>query len=131
MPIGTAVLAAAPLIPTHNEEKALGYDVLPEINRRGGVVYSIGLQHKTCRFVDGQAGANRKFWDAVGGPYFAFRVDIDQFNVIESTASSGLPGVEFVYCAPRLSKRSEMNASYLANSVLTRSVWINQRESVP
>ena len=49
-----AVLAAAPHIPTQNEEKALGYDIAFEIKRRGGAINSIALQHKTCRFVERQ-----------------------------------------------------------------------------
>jgi hypothetical protein len=122
-----AVLAAAPDIPTQNEEKTLGYDVAFEIKRRGGAVHSVALQHKTCRFVDGQSGSNRKFWAALGGPYFGFRVNVDQFNLIETIASSGLAGVEFVYCAPLFSTRKEMNKHYLGNSVMTKSLWISPK----
>ena len=49
-----ALLSAAPHIPTQNEEKWLGYDVAFELNRRG-IVHSLALQHKVCRFVDGVA----------------------------------------------------------------------------
>ena len=122
-----AVLAAAPHIPTQNEEKTLGYDIAFEIKRRGGVVHSLALQHKTCRFVDAAAASNHRFWNAAGGPYFAFKIDVDQFNAIETIASSGLSGVQFVYCAPMFSKRSEMDVHYLANSVMTRSIWINPK----
>lgn len=122
-----AVLAAAPHIPTQNEEKALGYDIAFEIKKRGGAINSSALQHKTCRFVDAKSGANQNFWNAVGGPYFAFRLDVDQFNVIESIASSGLSGVEFNYCAPLFSTRKDMDAHYLANTVLTQSVWIDPK----
>jgi|GEM_PF-2528103 len=122
-----AVLAAAPHIPTQNEEKALGYDIAFEIKKRGGAINSIALQHKTCRFVDAKTGANQNFWNAVGGPYFAFRLDVDQFNLIESIASSGLRGVAFNYCAPLFSTRKDMDAHYLANTVLTHSVWIDPK----
>lgn len=120
-----AILAAAPHIPTQNEEKTLGYDVAFEIKRRGGAVHSVALQHKTCRFVDGESGSNQRFWHALGGPYFAFRINVDQFNLIETVASSGLAGVDFVYCAPLFSTRKDMDKHYLANSVMTKSVWIN------
>ena len=126
-----AILAAAPHIPTQNDEKALGYDIAFEIKRHGGAVHSIAIQHKTCRFVDGESATNQKFWNAVGGPYFAFRLNVDQFNLIETIASSGLPGVQFVYCAPLFSKRKDMDTHYLANSVLTRSVWINPTGAGP
>ena len=122
-----ALLAAAPHVPTQNEEKALGYDVAFEITKHGGAVHSVALQHKTCRYVDAAKGSNRRFWDAAGGAYFAFRLNTDQFNVIESVASSDLEGVEFQYCAPLFSKRCDMDHHYLANTVLTHSVWINPR----
>lgn len=122
-----AVLAAAPHIPTQNEEKALGYDIAFEIKRRGGVVRSVALQHKTCRFVDRESATNQHFWNAIGGAYFAFRVNVDQFNLIETIASSGLPGVLFVYCAPLFSMRKDMDTHYLATSVLTQTVWINPK----
>src|SRR6266536_4820705 len=82
-----AILAAAPHIPTQNDEKSLGYDIAFEIKRHGGAVHSIAIQHKTCRFVDGESATNQKFWNAVGGPYFAFRLNVDQFNLIETIAS--------------------------------------------
>lgn len=126
-----AVLAAAPHIPTQNEEKALGYDISFEIKRRGGATHSVALQHKTCRFVDSWSATNKHFWLAAGGPYFAFRLNVHQFNLVESIASSGLPGVEFMYCAPLFSKRKDMDAHYLANTVLTQSVWINPKGAGP
>src|SRR5688572_6752912 len=126
-----AVLAAAPHIPTQNEEKALGYDIAFEIKRRGGAVHSVALQHKTCRFVDGESGSNQKFWNALGGPYFAFRVNVEQFNLIETIASSGLTGIEFVYCVPQFSMRKDMDTHYMANSVMTKSIWVNPNGTGP
>jgi hypothetical protein len=120
-----AIIAAAPHIPTQNEEKALGYDVGFEIARHGGAVHFLALQHKTCRFVDQESATNRNFWNAIGRPYFAFRLNIDQFNVIESIASSGLDGVDFFYCVPLFSTRAAMDQHYLANTVMNHAVWIN------
>lgn len=120
-----AVLAAAPSIPTQNEEKSLGYDVKFEIAARGGAVHAVALQHKVSRFVDGLGPTNKHFWHAAGGPYLAFRLDTDQYNLIESIASKGLPGLEFHFCAPLFSTHAEMNGHYLAGSVKTHSIWID------
>jgi len=120
-----AVLAAAPSIPTQNEEKSLGYDVKFEIAAHGGAVHAVALQHKVSRFVDGLGPTNGNFWKAAGGPYFAFRLDTDQYNLIESIASAGLPGVEFQFCAPLFATRLEMNGHYLAGAVEPHSVWID------
>jgi hypothetical protein len=120
-----AILAGAPSIPTQNEEKSLGYDVMFEIASHGGAVHAVALQHKVSRFVDGIGPSNGNFWNAAGGPYFAFRLDTDQYNLIESIASAGLPGVEFQFCAPFFATRVEMNGHYLAGAVETHSVWID------
>lgn len=58
-------------------------------------------------------------------------INVDQFNLIETIASSGLPGIQFVYCARLFSKRKDMDAHYLANSVLTQAVWINPTGAGP
>jgi hypothetical protein len=126
-----AVLAAAPHVPTQNEEKTLGYDIAFEIKRRGGAVHAVALQHKTCRFVDGAGATNSDFWNAAGGPYFAFRLDVEQFNIIESLASSGLKGIEFVYCAPLFTTWKEMGGHYLGSSVMSQSLWVNPRGCGP
>jgi hypothetical protein len=120
-----AVLAGAPSIPTQNEEKWLGYDVLFEVNRRGGAIHALALQHKVPRFVDQLGPKNAHFWAAVGGPYYAFRIDVDQYNLIEAVASANLPGVEFCYSSPIFASRHEMNSHYLAKSVEANSVWID------
>lgn len=124
-----AVLAGAPHIPTQNEEKSLGYDVAFELNRRGGAVHSVALQHKVSRFVDGLGPTNHHFWSEIGGPYFAFHLDTDQYNLIEGIASSGLPGVEFYFCAPIFATRIEMNSRYMANAVESSSVWIDVKSA--
>lgn len=120
-----AVLAGAPHIPTQNEEKSLGYDVAFELNRRGGAVHSVALQHKVSRFVDTLSPTNAHFWTEVCGPYFAFHLDTDQYNLIEGIASSGLRGVEFYFCAPIFATRTEMNTRYMATTVEAGSIWID------
>lgn len=120
-----AVLAGAPSIPTQNEEKWLGYDVAFELNRRGGAVHAVALQHKVPRYVDNLGPRNGHFWDAIGGAYFAFRLGTDQYNLIESIASAGLPGIEFCFCSPGFASRSDMNSHYLGKTVEANSVWID------
>lgn len=120
-----AVLAGAPSIPTQNEEKWLGYDVLFEVNRRGGAIHALALQHKVPRFVDQLGPKNGHFWAAAGGPYYAFRLDVNQYNLIETVASANLPGVEFCYSSPIFASRRDMNSHYIAKSVEANSVWID------
>src|SRR5688500_6727594 len=90
--VNRAVLIGTPELPTQNEEKYLGYDVAFEIRRAGGVVNTIALQHKTSRYVTTRSGSNARFYDEIGGPYFAVRLDTEQFNVIEDLASAHMPG---------------------------------------
>jgi hypothetical protein len=120
-----AVLAGAPHIPTQNQEKYLGYDAHFAIKAKGGAVHSVALQHKVSRHVTGSSGTNVDFRNAAGIPYYAFRIDVDQYNLIESIASAGLPGLEFYYCAPRFSTVEQMNLNYMTQSVMSNSTWIN------
>jgi hypothetical protein len=120
-----AVLAGAPSIPTQNEEKWLGYDVAFEVEQRGGTVHLVALQHKVARYVDGLGPTNRHFWASAGGAYYAFRLDTDQYNLIQSVAAANLPGIEFSYCAPIFASRGDMNGHYLAGTVEQNSIWID------
>lgn len=120
-----AVLAGAPSIPTQNEEKSLGYDVMFEINTHGGAVHAVALQHKVVRFIDRLGPTNGNFWSAAGGAYFAFRLETDQYNLIESISSARMPGIDFNFCAPLFASRSEMNGHYIAGSVESNSLWID------
>lgn len=120
-----AVLAGAPSIPTQKEEKLLGYDVKFEIARRGGAIHAVALQHKVARYVDDVGPTNRHFRKSAGGPYYAFRLDTDQYNLIEAIASKGAAGLEFWYCAPLFSSRSAMNGNYMKRAVESNSVWID------
>lgn len=126
-----AVLAAAPHIPTQNEEKTLGYDVKFEIDTHGGAKNYLALQHKVARFVDGSGGSNGKFRAAAGGNYYAFRIDVDQYNLIERVASSSIPGLEFYYCAPVFTTTKAMNALYMGNLIERNSLWIDVRGTGP
>lgn len=120
-----AVLAGAPSIPTQNEEKSLGYDVMFELNAGGGAVHAVALQHKVSRFVDQKGPSNGDFWTAAGGAYFAFRLDTDQYNLIQLISAQGMPGVEFQFCAPLFATRADMNTHYMAGSVEGNSIWID------
>lgn len=120
-----AVLAAAPSIPTQNEEKELGYDVQFRVQQRGGAIRAICLQHKVARHVDCRAPTNRHFWGAVGGPYFAFSLDTDQYNLIQTISAAKPAGVEFHFCAPLFARHSDMNARYLKRAVEANSIWID------
>lgn len=120
-----AVLAGAPDIPTQNKEKFLGYDVAFEVKRRGGAVHTIALQHKVSRLVDGVGPTNGHFRQAMKGPYFAFRLDKDQYNLIETVASAGMKGIECHFCAPVFVSRLAMDTRYMTRTVEANSVWIN------
>lgn len=119
-----ALLAAAPYIPTQNEEKTLGYDVRFELARRG-VSRVIALQHKVARLVDQSSSTNRHFWKAVGGPYFAFRLDVPQYNCIVRFSAPHIPHARCYYCAPVFASHHQMNTHYLAKAVEANSIWID------
>lgn len=121
-----AVLAAVPHIPTQNQEKLLGYDVKFEVKKNGGAIRMIALQHKVARQVCGGTGP-KKFESAVGSDYFAFRLDVDQFNLIQSIMSSAPPGLDFYYCAPIFASMADMNTNYLANEVQRNSAWFDAK----
>lgn len=120
-----AILAAAPSIPTQNEEKELGYDVLFEVNHRGGAIHAVALQHKVARYVDGRAPTNHHFWSAADGPYFAFSLDTDQYNLVQRVSAAKCPGFGFHFCAPVFASRRDMNTHYLGKKVEANSIWID------
>lgn len=121
-----ALLVGAPSIPTQNEEKSLGYDVQFELGTAGGATYYVALQHKVARFVDGSGPTNGHFRAAIGHiPYYAFVLDTNQYNLIETLSSLHLPGFDIHYCTPLFVTRKNMNAHYLGQSVEQNSVWIN------
>lgn len=123
--VNHAVLIGTPELPTQNEEKYLGYDVAFEIQKAGGAVNTIALQHKISRFVTARSGSNARFYDEVGGPYFATRLDTEQFNIIEDLASAHMPGVQILYCMPLFTTRNDIDTHYVSRTVLTHSVWID------
>lgn len=118
-----AVLAACPYLPSQQQEKRLGYDVKFLIDQRGGGVSSLFLQHKVSRYVDSRSNSNARFFDAVRGPYFAFQLDIEQYNLIHHATSHGT--LVFYYCAPAFATRIAMNAHFFAKTVLDSSVWLD------
>lgn len=120
-----AVLAGVPDIPTQNKEKSLGYDVKFQLQQRGGPVHAVALQHKVSRYVDRIGPKSGHFWSATGGPYYGFRLDVDQFNLLEKLSSSKTPGIEFHFCAPRFADRLSMNNHFMATTVEANSIWIS------
>lgn len=126
-----AVLAGVPHLPTQNQEKSLGYDVAFELKQRGGCLHTVALQHKVSRFVEGKSPKSSHFWSATCGPYFAFRVDVEQYNLIQAVAAANLPGIEFYYCAPRFVSLKELNDRYQSKTVERESVWIDVSKAGP
>ncbi len=118
----SAILAGCPYIPTQNQEKKLGYDVKMKI-AKGSKVRPLYLQHKVSRYVDKCAISNKAFFMAAGGPYFAFALDKDQYNLIHMASQK--PSREFYYCAPIFTTRLDMNRHYMAHDVINHSVWID------
>ncbi len=121
--LNRAVLAACPYLPTQQQEKRLGYDVAVRINERGGGVSSLFLQHKVSRFVSSRTGSNAHFFDAAGGPYFAFTLDNDQYNLIHHAATTKREA--FYYCAPVFTTRKDMDDKFFAQAVVNDSIWID------
>jgi hypothetical protein len=117
-----ALIAGCPYIPTQNQEKRLGYDVAIKI-QAGSKIRSLYLQHKVARQVDGLSGSNKKFRDAVGSPYFAFSLDVDQYNLIHRFSQKKTR--EFYYCSPIFTSRKDLDSHYIAKTVVPNSAWID------
>jgi hypothetical protein len=123
-----ALIAGCPYIPTQNQEKRLGYDVAFKIGG-GAKIRSLYLQHKVARRVDGKSGSNKRFRDVVGSPYYAFPLDVDQYNLIHRFSQKKTR--EFYYCAPIFTSRNDLNAHYLAERVVPNSAWIDVSSWAP
>lgn len=122
----SAILVGTPDIPSQDAEKWLGYDVAFEIEHAPGITGSIALQHKVARYVNGPgSGANFEFRQKAGNEYFAFPLDVDQFNIIQSLSAAKMPGIEFVYCAPLFVERKQINDFYAAKTIEQNSIWID------
>lgn len=119
----SSIVETCPSLPSLQEEKRLGYDVEFQLKKRGGGRESIFLQHKVARFVDKRSGSNSHFYDYIGGPYFAFTLDVDQYNLIQRAASRRANRV--FYCAPLCITRRDIDSHFLANQVLKNSVWLD------
>jgi len=117
-----AVIAGCPYIPTQNQEKRLGYDVAIKV-KAGSKIRSLYLQHKVARRVDGKSGSNKKFRDVVGSPYYAFSLDVDQYNLIHRFSQKKTR--EFYYCSPIFTSRKDLDTHYAAKTVVLNSAWIS------
>jgi hypothetical protein len=116
-----AVLAAAPTLPSLQEEKKRGYDVAFELKCRGGSTDFLFLQHKVSRFVQTRHATNKHFFD-FAGPYFAFVLDNDQYNLIHGLA---MRGKRSYFCAPSFTSRRDIDKAFLRKSVCSDSVWLD------
>jgi hypothetical protein len=122
----SAILVGTPDIPSQEAEKWLGYDVAFEIEQTPGVIGSVALQHKVARYVKGPgSAANADFREKAGNEYFAFPLDVDQFNIIQSLSAAKIPGVDFVYCAPLFVTRKQINEYYAKKTIEQNSIWID------
>jgi hypothetical protein len=117
-----ALIAGCPYIPTQNQEKRLGYDVAIKV-KAGSKIRSLYLQHKVARRVDGKSGSNKKFRDVVDSPYYAFSLDVDQYNLIHRYSQKKTR--EFYYCSPIFTSRKDLDLHYAAKTVVTNSAWIS------
>jgi hypothetical protein len=117
-----STLAGCPYIPTQNQEKRLGYDVSFKL-AIGQSFRSLYLQHKVSRRVDGSSPSNKRFRAAVGSPYFAFPLDVDQYNLIYRFSQKR--SREFYYCAPIFTRRSELDTYFRSAQVVSNSAWID------
>jgi hypothetical protein len=124
-----AALMACPDMPTQQEEKTKGYDVKFEINRRGGAVDSIFLQHKVSRFVANRAISNKHFYDAARGPYYAFSLDVDQYNLIRTFETRRKERI--YYCAPLFTARGHINSHFASGMMRANSIWIDVSAGPP
>lgn len=118
-----AVLMACPDMPTQQEEKKKGYDVKFELRRRGGGRESLFFQHKVARFVRNQAISNKKFFEAADGPYFAFGLDVDQYNLIRTFETRRKERI--YYCAPLFTARGRINDLFASDGIVKNCIWID------
>jgi len=123
----SAVLAACPTLPTLQEEKKLGYDVAFELKCRGGSTDFLFLQHKVARYVSTRHATNKHFFD-FAGPYFAFVLDNDQYNLIHGLA---LLGKQIYFCAPSFTSRRDIDKAFSSKSVCSDSVWLDVTKAGP
>jgi hypothetical protein len=123
----SAVLAACPTLPSLQEEKKLGYDVAFELKCRGGSTDFLFLQHKVARYVSTRHATNKHFFD-FAGPYFAFVLDNDQYNLIYGLANRGR---QIYFCAPSFTSRRDIDKAFSSKSVCNDSVWLDVTKTGP
>lgn len=118
----SAVIAGCPYIPTQNQEKRLGFDVAFAL-KSASTVRFLYLQHKVSRKVDGASRSNKHFRSVAGMPYYAFPIDVDQYNLIHMFAQR--KSREFYFCAPIFTSRKELNDHFKNGAVALNSIWID------
>jgi hypothetical protein len=123
----SAVLAACPTLPTPQEEKTRGYDVAFELKCRGGGTEFLFLQHKVARYVSTRHASNKHFFD-YAGPYFAFVLDKDQYNLIHGLSTRGR---RIYFCAPAFTSRRDIDTAFSRKSVCSDSVWLDVTTAGP
>lgn len=122
-----AVLAASPGLPSLQQEKKLGYDVEFQLKARGGGIQNIFLQHKVARLVNSKSGSNRHFFDAAKGPYFAFNLDVPQYNLIRDLAMHRKRRI--YYCAPLSASRRDLDQYFMTRKICASSLWMDVRSA--
>jgi hypothetical protein len=117
-----AVLLSMPWMPSQPEEKNRAYDVRFRLKRASGKGWSLMLQHKVVRRIDNKSPSNREWVKKCGVPYFAFGLDIEQYNRIVQLRGRGRA---VYYCAPRFCERQALEDHYRTGAVCSSSIWLD------
>lgn len=121
-----AMLAACPTLPTPQEEKSEPYDIEFKLIDGSGQKESLFLQHKVARLVTSKSGSNARFFKFAAGPYYAFVLDSDQYNLLRKFANRGR---RIYYCAPLCTRRREIDRYFMEETICHHSVWLDVRHA--
>ena len=122
-----AVLLAVPNIPSQTAEGSCGFDAAFEV-LMGGDYEVYYYQHKVASHVDVRSGSNKHIWAKTTGPYFHFRVDRDQYNLIRrlGTPSRINPfSISIDYTSPRFWSYADLHDRFMKSRVMDHTVAIN------
>lgn len=123
--VGALIAGHVPGIPSPQEEAELGWDASFAFPTLGQVFL---IQYKVARLTTARWGANAKFWDTYGSPYFRFPLHRDSAGAYTQHAAlldaDCLPGVQAVYCAPLLHRQDALAGALATSTVLERSAVI-------